>query len=67
MQTVGRNSTTGNLKDKRTLLESRLTRPSLRVTGWVGFAWNMENSLRNTRLTPVDHLESLHFSEDHYS
>ncbi len=31
---------------------------------WVGFAWNMENTLINT-VHSVDHLESLHFSEYH--
>ncbi len=34
------------------------------ITGWVGFAWYFENSLRNT-VHSVDHRESLHFSGDH--
>ncbi len=35
------------------------------VTGWVGFAWNMENPLRNTVDSHLPPRESLHFSEDH--
>ncbi len=35
------------------------------LTAWVGFAWDIENSLRNT-VHSVDHLELRHFIEDHY-
>ena len=39
----------------------RATPPGTVLTGWVGFAWGTDNSLRNLRAIS-DHLESLFFS-----
>ena len=45
----------------RTLLVSAISASAVTAQAtWVGFAWGMENSLRNSEC-PSDHLESLHF------